>query len=174
MKANINLELDKEDLTYELSNLVSEIATKDITRLVKEKAEKMIEQEIERIISPIVDNYLQNALIGREHLSYHDNSSIHRTDVNKYIERTLQRYLDEPSYRFSNTSSEMSKRYMKSSDKGSKTRAELWVNEKVIKCVDEVLFKKMEDKIEATISEIVPTEEMIEEIIKREIKNKFE
>jgi hypothetical protein len=171
MKANINLELGKDDLKYELENLVSEIASEQIEKLVRQKAEYMVEQEVKKIIAPIVDSYLQTVIVGEEHLSYHSNKPP-RTDVDTYIKRTLQNYLDEPCYRYSKLSNKLSERYAHSS--GDKTtRAEYWIMDKVEEYVNNELFNKLETKINEIIKSITPNDEQIQEIIKKEIMEKF-
>lgn len=172
LKANINLELSKEDLNYELQNLVSEIATEQIKKMVKKEAESMVKQEVKRIISPIVDSYLENALVGREYISYHSND-ISRRNVDEYIKSIIVSYLDEPVYVYSKNSSELSKRYWKSSDNSDKTRAERWVNEKAKEFIDNGLFKNIESEIEDIVKSLTPSEEEIQEIIKREVRAKF-
>lgn len=172
MKANINLEIGKEDLNYELSNLVSEIASEEIEKMVKAKAAALVEQEIKRIIAPIVDSYLENALVGRSY-GYHS-SDPSRRPVDDYIKSILIKYLDEPCYLYSKTSSKLSERYRPSSSGGtSTTRAEYWIQDKTRRFVDEELFVKMENKIKETVSAVTPSEDEIQEIIKREIKEKF-
>lgn len=171
MKANINLEIGKEDLNYELENLVSQIASEQIEKLVKEKAESMVEQEVKRIIAPIVDSYLQTIIVGEEHLSYHSTKP-RRTDVDTYIKRTLQKYLDEPCYKYSKTSNTLSGRYMPSS--GDKTtRAEHWIMDKVREYADNELFQKIDKRVEETVKSVIPNDEEIQAIIKREIQAKF-
>ncbi|CAM4018363.1 hypothetical protein [Mesobacillus zeae] len=173
MKANINLEISKEDLNYELENLVSQIASEQIGKLVKEKAESMVEQEVKRIIAPIVDSYLQTIIVGEEDFSYHCTKP-RRTDVDTYIKKTLQKYLDEPCYKYSKTSNTLSGRYMKSSPSGDKTtRAEHWIMDKTREYADNELFQKIDKRVEETVKSVIPNEEEIQEIIKREIQAKF-
>jgi hypothetical protein len=172
MKANINLEIYKEDLNCELENLVSEIASEQIKKLVKEKAEKLVEQEVKRIVSPIVDSYLEDAQVGREYISYHSND-VSRRNVDEYIKRIIKDYLDEPVYLYSKDSSELSKRYWKSSEKSGKTRAERWVTEKARRFVDNELFVKIENTMDQVVKTLIPSEETINEIIKNEVKERF-
>lgn len=171
MKANISLEISKEDLNHELENLISEIASEQVEKLVKEKAESMIEQEVKRIIAPIVDSYLQTVIVGEEYRSYHSDKPP-RTDVDTYIKRTLQKYLDEPCYRYSESSNTLSGRYMPSSGDRT-TRAEYWIMDKVKEYADTELFQKIDNRIEETVKSVIPNEEEIQEIIKREIQAKF-
>ncbi|NYV64613.1 hypothetical protein HYI36_05045 [Bacillus sp. Gen3] len=172
MKANVNLEISKEDLNDELRHLISEIASDEIRRMVREESDQMIKEEIKRIVSPIVDSYLESAQVGRENISYHSND-ISRRHVDEYIKRLIVSYLDEPVYLYSRDSSELSKRYWKASDKNDKTRAERWVNEKARSFVDNELFRKIEIRIEEVVKSLIPSEEEIHEIIKREVVAKF-
>lgn len=173
MKANISLEIDKDDLNYELEKVVSDIASEQVEKMVKEKASAMVEEEVKRIIAPIVDSYLKTVIVGEEHRSYHSDKPP-RTEVDNYIKRTLQKYLDEPCYRYSKTASKMSEKYRPSSSGGDKTtRAEYWIMDKVREYADSELFQKIDVKISETIKAIVPSQEEIQEIIKREIQEKF-
>lgn len=173
MKANINLELSKSDLNYELECLVSEIASEQVNKLVKEKAEELVENEVKRIIEPIVDSYLRTVVVGEEYRSMYDDKPP-RSDVDKYIKRILQNYLDEPCFVFSKTSSKLGERYMPSSSGGSKTTgAEYWIIDKVREYTNTELFEKIEDAIDNKIKQIVPSEDQIQEIIKNEIKAKL-
>ncbi|MDY0394757.1 hypothetical protein ACFSMW_06765 [Virgibacillus halophilus] len=173
MKANIALEINKNDLNYELEKLVTRIASEEIEIMVREQAQQMVKEEVKKIISPIVDSYLNNAVVGEEYQSYHS-SKPPRSEVDKYIKRVLQDYLDEPCYEFSKSSSKLSEKYRPSASGGTRTtRAEHWIADKARKYVDEELFKKMEMKIEETVKLVTPNEEEVQEIIKREIREKF-
>jgi hypothetical protein len=173
MKANISLEISKEDLNYELENLVSEIASEHIGKLVKDKAESMVEHEVKRIIAPIVDSYLKTVIVGEEHRSYHSDKPP-RTDVDTYIKRTLQKYLDEPCYHYSKTASKLSEKYRPSSSGGTNTtRAEYWIMDKVREYADKELFQKIDARIAETVTAILPSEDEIQKIIRREIQEKF-
>jgi hypothetical protein len=172
MKANITLEIRKEDLEYELQELISEIASEEIKAMVRKQAQEMVREEVKKIISPIVDSYLQTAIVGEEY-SHHSNKPP-RMEVDKYIKRTLQDYLDEPCYKFSRDSSKLSEKYRPSSSGGDRTtRAEHWIMDKTRAYVDKELFIKIESRIEETVKSIIPKEEQIQEIIKREIQAKF-
>lgn len=169
MRANINLEIDKEDLNYELKELVAEIASSEITRLVRETAKKMVEEEVKRIIAPIVDKFLENALVGRE-FNYHE-GNISRRGVDEYVAIVLKQYLDEPVYLYSKSSNELSKRYMPSSPGGEKkTRAEQWVIEKARQYADTELFAILDARLQEVAKQIIPSEERIQEIIRAEMK----
>lgn len=173
MKANIALEIDKDDLNYELENLVSSIAAEEIKKMVRKKAEALVEQEVKKIIGPIVDSYLNKVIIGEEFASIHSNRPS-RTEVDRYIKRVLQDYLDEPCFTFNKDSNELAKRYMKSSSRGERTtRAERWVMDKTREFADKELFAKIESQIEKTVKTVIPTDEQIQEIIKKEIQQKF-
>lgn len=169
MKANVNLEIDKEDLNYELKELIAEIASNEITRMVRETAQKLVEDEVKRIIAPIVDKYLENALVGRNY-NYHERN-ISERPVDDYIAIVMRKYLDEPVYHYSKTSNELSKKYMPSSSGGEKkTRAEQWVTEKAQQYVDKELFPILEQHLNEIASSIIPSDERIQEIIKAEMK----
>lgn len=168
MEANINLKIDKDDLSYELKELVSEIASEEIRRMVKAVAEKMVRDEVQKVIQPIVDSYLETAQVGREHISYHDKGPS-RGEVDKYIKRIIQDYLDEPAYLYSETSEKLSHKYAISSGHGNKTRAEMWVIDKSRKYVETELFGKMEESLQLIAKKILPSEEKINEIIQNRV-----
>jgi hypothetical protein len=173
MKANITLEIRKEDLEYELRDLISEIASEEIKVMVRKQAQEMVREEVKKIISPIVDSYLQTAIVGEEYWSHHSNKPP-RMEVDKYIKRTLQDYLDEPCYRYSKTSTKLSEKYMPSSSGGDRTtRAEHWILDKVREYADKELFLKIENKVTETVKSVIPNDDDIQEIIKRQIQAKF-
>ncbi|MCC2250056.1 hypothetical protein JUJ52_08760 [Virgibacillus sp. AGTR] len=173
MKANINLEINKEDLNYELECLVSKVASEQVKKMVREQATDMVREEVEKIIAPIVDSYLKTAIVGEEYKPIHSDKPP-RTEVDKYIKRTLQNYLDEPCFRYSNTASKLGEKYMPSSSGGTKTtRAEYWIMDKAREYADKELFSKIDSQIEETIKSVIPTGEQIQEMIKQEIQNKF-
>lgn len=171
MKANISLEMSKDDLHYELQNLVSEIASEEIEKMVKEQAQELVKEELKKIISPIVDSYLQTAIVGEEYQSFHSKKPP-RTEVDRYIRRTLQDYLDEPCFTFSKSSEKLSERYKPSSDRGT-TRAEYWIFDKVEEYAKTELYQKINKQVEEIARAVLPNEEEIQEIIKREVKFKF-
>ena len=54
MKAEIKLEIQKEDILEELSGLVRELAESEITKMIREQAQKMVQKEIDKILHPLV------------------------------------------------------------------------------------------------------------------------
>lgn len=174
MKANVTLEIDKEDLNYELRELVRELAGEEVRRMVKAQAQSMVEEEVKRIVAPIVDEYLRDAEVGREHISYHDKGP-RRGNVDAFIKRIIKDYLDEPVYVYSKLSEKISERYHITSSKSmsDKTRAELWVIQKSIEFVDKNVFPALEERIKKVAEVIVPSEEKIQELIRAEVLKKF-
>lgn len=171
MKANVVLEIEKEDLNYELKELISEIASTEIRKMVKETAQRLVEEEVKSIISPIVNSYLEEAVVGREYTSAYDRIP-NRRDVDKYIKTVLMNYLDEPCYLYSKSSNKLAERYTPSSQGGEKTtRAEHWIMDKTRKYAETELFAVLDEMLKEVASKIIPSEERIQEIIKAELKN---
>lgn len=165
MKANISLELTKEDLEYEVQNLISEIAKNEIKNIVRSKADQMIEEELKDKISPIVEAYLENAKIKYDSRD---------RNIDTYISGIIKDYLDEKVYVYSKSSDKLSEVYKKSSDNsGKSTRASMWVTKKAIESVDTYFYEEIQNLVEEKVKQIAPTKEEIEEIIKREIKERF-
>ena len=170
MKGNIQLEISTEELHYELQSFIEKIARNEVTRLVEETAKSMVESEVKKIVAPIVDKYLETALVGREY-EYHEREQITKRPVDDFIVSVLKKYLDEPVYHYSKTSNELSKKYMPSSRGGEKkTRAEQWVTSKAQEYVDSELFPQMEQEMNLIIKKIVPDKDQIQEIIKAEMR----
>jgi hypothetical protein len=172
MEANITMKLDKEDLSYELKELVERLAAEEIQRMVRTEVEQMVKEEARRIVAPIVDSYLEKAMVGSECRSAHDRGPF-RSEADVFIKRIIQSYLDEPTYLYSETSNKLSEKYAISSGHGNKTRAEMWVIEKARKFAETELLGKMNDHIDITLKEIMPSEEHIQSMIKEAVKNKF-
>lgn len=170
MKANINLELNKEDLNYELQQLIAVTAQEEITNMVRETAKQLVEEEVKKIIAPIVDSYLKNAIVG--HPYEYNSDHIPQCEVNQFIERTLKRYLDEPCYLYSSSSNILSERYKHSSGDRT-TRAELWITDKVKEYADKEIYTKVNKIIQDAIAKLTPSEEQLNEIIKKEIAKKI-
>ncbi|MCM3783690.1 hypothetical protein M3231_11965 [Neobacillus mesonae] len=172
MKANVNLEIDKDDLSYELNALVREIAEEEVRKMVKQHAEALVKEEIKRIIAPIVDDYLESAEVGRKHISYHEKGPSRR-NIDDFVKRIIKDYLDEPVYLYSKDSEKISEKYNISSQKHDKTRAELWVINKTIKFVDNEVFPALEARLKEVAEAILPNEKQMQEIIKAEVLKKF-
>ena len=169
MEANIILKIEKEDLNNELNELVVSLASEEVSRMVRQVAQEMVEKEVKRIVAPIVDKYLETALVGRE-FNYHE-GNISKRPVDEYIQSVLNKYLSEPVYHYSKTSNDLSKKYAPSSSGGErKTRAEQWVTEKAEQYVDKELFPRLERKLTDITTQIIPSDERIQEIIKAELK----
>ncbi|MNW51987.1 hypothetical protein D3C74_294880 [compost metagenome] len=172
MEANITMKLDKEDLSYELRELVEQLATDEIERMVKAEAEQMVKEEVRRIVAPIVDSYLDKAKVGSEIRSAHDRGPF-RNEADVFIKRIIQAYLDEEVYLYAKDSEKLSEKYAISSGYGNKTRAELWVIEKARNYADTELLGKMNEHIDQTLKEIMPSKEQIQAMINEAVKNKF-
>lgn len=172
MKANIEIEIGGEDIGYSLKEVIREIAESEIKQMVRQSAKLMIEEEIKRVISPIVDSYLENAIVGRE-LGYHQRDGIRQTNVDSYIRSVLKNYLDESTYHYSQTNETLQGRYAVSSQKGDVTRAERWIVEKVRKYADTELFEKLDKRLKEVAERLIPNEEKMQEIIKAEVKVLF-
>jgi hypothetical protein len=174
MKANISMEIYKEDLEHELQEVIRQIAGKEIKEMVKVFAEQMVKEAVGEIVKPIVDEYLEQALVGREHVSHHEKGP-RRQPVDGYIKRIITDYLDEPVYRYSEKDNTISGKYARSSSVGSgeKTRAEMWIIEKTRKFADTELFGQIDIKLQDVASKIIPSEEKLQLMIREEVKARF-
>jgi hypothetical protein len=165
MKANITLEISKEDLAYELQNLVSEIASDEVRSMVKKTAQELVKQEIKKIIAPVVDDYLKSALVGSDE---YNRNSISRRDIDSYIKRVISDYMDEPCYLYSKSSQKLSEKYCRSNGDRT-TRSELWVIEKAREYAKTELFDYINNSVETKLKAIMPSKEEIDAIIKSKI-----
>ncbi|MBB6731915.1 hypothetical protein [Cohnella zeiphila] len=172
MNASINIGIESEELSYYLKEVISDIASEEIRKMVKQQAEEMVRQEITRIVAPIVDSYLETAIVGREHFSAHDRFTSRR-EVDKFIKAIIMNYLDEPVYHYSKSDNTISGRYAHSASSGRETRAELWIHEKARKFVDTELFDKLESRLNEVAKKLIPSDEKMQEIIKQEVKSLF-
>ena len=169
MKANIEIEIGSEEITYSLKEVIREIAETEIKQMVRQSAKDMVEIEVKNIIGPIIDKYLADILVGRKY-EYH-NQGPYQTEVDKYIKAVLVKYLDEPCYAYSKTSTKLSEKYHPSSQGGDKvTRAEHWIIDKTREYAETVLFVKLDKKIQEVSNKLIPNEEKMNEMIKENLK----
>lgn len=172
MKAEIKLEIQKEDILEELSGLVRELAESEITKMIREQAKKMVQKEIDKILHPLVLSVLTDGKF--------DFNSGYRDYKNKYsLDEKLKSitisYLNQPSYLYSKDKRIPSERYMKSSTGGEDTslinhivsdEIRLFVDTEFAPKVKQMveLFVTDKEKIEATLKE--QTRQMVLERIK--------
>lgn len=171
MRASMEIELHSDDIQAELKEVIQEIAEEEIRKMVRTQAQEMVKESVTKIIAPIVDEYLKVAIVGHDYCS---NWEVRKADVDKYIKNTLINYLNEPVYLYSKNSNKLSERYMGSSDNGDKrSRAEHWVTDIAQKFANEELWVKLERSIQATINAITPSEDELNNILRKEISERL-
>lgn len=164
MKAKVELEIDKDDLTYELKELVREIAESEIRGMIKQSAKEMVTAEIDKILHPLVLKVLTEEKFDFR-TGYHDYNDKYSLD-NK-LKSMVVDYMNRPSYLYSSDRRTPSERYMPSSSGGDNMSL---INH-IVK--DEIKFyvdTNFVPKVKALVEELVINKKQIEESLKEQTK----
>jgi hypothetical protein len=163
MKAKVELEIEKEDLAYELNELVKQLSESEIRKMIKEQAREMVKVEVEKIVGPLVEKYLKEEKFEHGNNSWNANSSIEDRVKNSVIG-----YLNEPVYLYSKDNKEPSKRYVRSSS-NDKSRITRIVEDQIMFYVDETFTEKVKEIVSSLNSEKSKAEEIMRDQIKKTV-----
>ena len=118
MKAKIELEINKDDLSYELKELVRELAEDEIRAMIKQQANEMVRAEIDKILHPLVIRVLTEDKFDFN-TGYHSYTS--KAKLDEKLESMVIGYMNRPSYLYSKDKRKPSERYAASSGGGENT-----------------------------------------------------
>jgi hypothetical protein len=172
MKAEIKLDINKEDLTYELKELIRELSETEIKKMIREQANEMVRNEIDKILNPLVLRVLTEEKFDFN-TGYHNYTNKATLD-DKLRSMTIS-YLNRPSYLYSREKRNPSERYASSSSGGESTalinhivsdEIKLFVDTEFVPKVKEMINSLVTDKkkIEDTLKE--QTRQMVLEKLK--------
>lgn len=156
MNAKIELEITKEDLNYELESLIEQTCKAEITKLINEKAKEMVGAEIDKILQPLVLSVLTENKFEFES-GY--NGYIHKATLDDKLKSLVVKYLDRPTYAYSQTSQKPSERY-KPSDSGKPLLNRL-VDDRIIAYIDDQFIPKIKPIVDSFLNEKNELEEVL-------------
>lgn len=161
MKAEIKLDIDKEDLSYELKELVRELAEGEIKKMIKELANEMVKQEIDKILQPLVLKVLTEDKF-EFNSGYH--SYTHQATLDEKLKNMTIAYLNRPSYLYSKDKRKPSERYSASSSGGESTALiNHIVSDEIRLFVDTEFVPKVKEMIESLVTDKKKIEDALKE-----------
>lgn len=171
MKAEIKLEIGKEDLIYELKELVRELAETEIKKMIREQANEMVKEEIDKILHPLVLKVLTEEKFDFNS-GYH--SYTHKASLDEKLKNMTIAYLNRPSYLYSRDKRKPSERYSESSSGGEKTALiNHIVSDEIRLFVDTEFVPKVKEMIEALVTDKKKIEEALKEQTRQMVLEKI-
>jgi hypothetical protein len=168
--ANLKVKISKEELDDILHNVLKEhcvaVLGKELPKIILNIGKKLIEDEIEKILEPIVLKTLTGS--DFDFMSgYH--SYKNKGDIDSRIACKTREYLNRPSYIYSKSETTPSKRYLKSSDKSSKSLIEFIIEDKIKKLIDDEYLTKFNSKVEEVFKNQDVIKNLMSGIVKKEL-----
>jgi hypothetical protein len=171
MKAEIKLEIDKEDLTYELKELVKELAETEIKKMIRELANEMVKEEIDKILHPLVLKVLTEDKFdfNSGYMSFS-----HKATLDEKLKNMTIAYLNRPSYLYSRDKRKPSERYSASSSGGENTALiNHIVSDEIRLFVDTEFVPKVKEMIESLVTDKKKIEDILKEQTRQMVLDKL-
>lgn len=163
MKAEIKLEIEKEDLNQELKNLVKKTAQDELKKMINEQAKEMVKEEINKILHPLV---LQQLTEGEFY--FNDSYLYGNTQtIDDKIKGMVTKYLNTSNYLYSKSGKTPSEKYMPSSSGGEKTSL---ISHIVSDSVRDYVDTEFAPKVREMINEIVQDKDKLQAVLKEQAK----
>jgi len=166
MEAKVELKIDKEDLSYELKELVSEIATPTIKKMLVQEALPMVKNEIDKILEPLVISTLKDEQLMFGNLDYYGGYDPKLSNLDKRVGAFIKGFLNKTVYKYNDTSREPSKRYMTSSSNSDDTLISCIVKD----AIKEFISNEFKPMVVEMVKDFVTNKEEMEKIYKNEAK----
>jgi len=164
MKADIKLEIEKEDLNQELKSIVKKLVSEELKTMIKEQASKMIKDEINKILHPLVIQQLTEGHFDFNN-SYYSMADNKRT-IDDKVKSMVVKYLNTPNYLYSKTAKFPSERYMVSSSIGNQPLICHIISDSINDYVD----TEFAPKVREMITEIIQDKDKLQSILKEQAK----
>lgn len=165
MKAKVELEISKEDLEYELKELVSETAKPDIKKMIKTHAQPLIEAEVDKVLLPMVASVLTNEDLTFNY-GYHDYPNDDK--LKNRVESFTKQFLNKSVYLYSKTSTKPSDRY-KSSNHGNTL-----IHSIVFDCIKEYIDEEFKPQVSEMVKTFMTNKKEMEILFKEQAKKLLE
>jgi len=162
MQANIAVEVHSDDISYHLREVITDLVGEEIKVLTNTLARDMVQQEIDKILEPLVISVLtkEEFSFNRGYDYYHSGTAV------KGMTRLMVKdYLDQPCYSYSQSSNKPSGRLKKSSSRSDPSRLEQFLRFAIERYFDEHIEAKMAD----LTKNYLQGKEAIEEIAKQKM-----
>lgn len=166
MKTTVNIDIQPEDLRYEMKEIISELVSEEIKAMTRTFAKKEVSKKIKEVLEPLV-----YSILSEEQLTFgngnHNYGASHKANLDQRIKSNLISYLDEKCYEYSKTSDRISDRAMKSSSpsSGEPSRMQIYLNWVIEEYVKENLIDKMREQL----SEIVDVKEKLQKALNQQL-----
>ena len=121
MKAKVELEIDKDDLSYELKELIAELATPEIKKMITSIALPLVKKEVDKILEPLVISTLSEEKLLFGTLDYYGGYDKHLSMLDNRVNAFMKGFLNKTVYKYNENSRKPSEKYMSSSSNNDDT-----------------------------------------------------
>lgn len=164
MKAKVELEIDKEDLLYELKELVSEKASPELKKMIKSHALPLITAEVDKVLLPVVASVLTNEDLSFNY-GYHNYPN--NDKLKNRVEAFTKSFLNKSVYDYNRDSKKPSERYAVSSSDSNDTLITCIVKDSIREYINEEFKPIVSEMIKTFISNKAEMEELYKEEAKK-------
>ncbi len=166
MKANVQLEIDKDDLSYELKELISELATPEIKKMIKEIALPLVKKEVDKILEPLVVSTLSSEQLLFGSLDYYSGYDKSLSTLDNRVKAFMLGFLNKTVYKYNDSSRKPSEKYMTSSSDSDDTLITCVVKDAIKEFISNEFKPIVGEMLKSYISDI----EKMKEIYTNEAK----
>lgn len=167
MQTEININIEPEELKYELREAIKEMAGIELKAMIRDYAKQIVKEEVDKFIEPLVMQFLNEDGFKFTYGGYHDYSKTQ--NIKSRIKDVVSNYFDEQVYSYSKTSAKMSERYMTCSSgsrSGSPTRIQAYILDTIVDYFD----NNFKERIAGELDDIVDNKNKIEEAVKSQLQ----
>lgn len=166
MKAKVELEIDKDDLSYELKELVAELATPEIKKMITSIALPLVKKEVDKILEPLVISTLSNEKLLFGSLDYYGGYDKNLSTLDNRVSVFMKGFLNKTVYKYNDSSRRPSEKYMSSSSGSDDTLITCIVKD----AIREFLSNEFKPIVSEMLKTFISDREKMQEMYTQEAK----
>lgn len=161
MKTTVNIEIEPEDLRYELTEVIEKLTSDELRKMVNTYGRKKVASRIDDLLEPIV----MSCLTGKNFQERLDTYMSEKKSVEQIIHREIVKYFDASSYVYSKTATNIDDYAHPGSGGYNETRLGLYIQMIVRKYINDNFTELVTNKL----NEIIENKEKLEAMVNEQL-----
>ena len=162
MKANIEVDINSEDINWALKEVVEENYAAPIRDIVKEEAKSLVQEKVPKILDPIISDFFTN---GELDFNRGYNNNTVSKSVEDGIKRVVADYFNESVFSYDSQAKELKDRWHRSSDRYGKTRIDAYIGSLVSHHLSVTVMDQLEKRVDEKLNELLSKPEFMDSLV---------
>jgi len=162
MKANIEVDINSEDINWALKEVVEENYAAPIRDIVKDEAKNLVQKKVPEILDPIIHDFFTNGEL--DFIQGYNNHRVSKS-VEDGLKRVVTDYFNESVFSYSAEAKELKERWHKSSDKYGKTRIDAYLGSLVSHHLNTTIMSRLEKRVDEKLNKLLSNPEFMDSLV---------